>query len=146
MLGPFSEIPFSNKCCISPLNTVSKKDLSQRRVILDLSFPEGAAVNEGIQKDNYLGNTIDLSFPRVDDFVKLIKPKGKGCILFKQGLKWAYHQIPVDVGDVPLLGYQFEEKFDFDLYLSMGLRYAAFICQRVTNAIRYMCLLVQIAI
>ena len=45
VLGPFSEIPFSNECCISPLNTVSKKDSSKRHVILDLSFPEGATVN-----------------------------------------------------------------------------------------------------
>ena len=63
VLGPFSEIPFSNECCISPLNTVSKKDSSERRVILDLSFPEGAAVNEGIPKDSYLGTKIDLFFP-----------------------------------------------------------------------------------
>ena len=146
VLGPFSEIPFSNECCISPLNTVSKKDSSERRVILDLSFPEGAAINEGIPKDSYLGTKIDLSFPRVDDLVALIKIKGKGCHLFKRDLKRAYRQIPVDVSDVPLLGYQFEGKFYFDLYLSMGLRSAAFICQRVTNAIRYMCQLMQIAI
>ena len=56
---------------------MSKKDSSKRRVILDLSFPEGAAVNEGIPKDSYLGNKIDLSFPRVDDLVALIKIKGK---------------------------------------------------------------------
>ena len=76
----------------------------------------------------------------------LVKIKGKGCHLFKRDLKQAYRQIPVDVNDVPLLGYQFEGKFYFDLYLSMGLRSAVFICQRVTNAIRYMCQLMQIAI
>ena len=35
---------------------------------LDLSFP---AINEGIPKDFHLSNKIDLSFPRVDDFIEL---------------------------------------------------------------------------
>ena len=38
VLGPFTEIPFSKECCISPLNMVSKKEQSERHVILDLSF------------------------------------------------------------------------------------------------------------
>ena len=115
-------------------------------MILDLSYPEGAAVNEGIPKDFYLGHKIDLVFPRVDDLVTLIKIKGRGCHLYKRDLKRAYRQIPVDVADVPLLGYYFEGAFYFDLYLSMGLRSAAFICQRVTDAIRYMCQMMQIAV
>ena len=53
MLGPFRELPFEREFCISPLNTVSKKDSDERRVILDLSFPEGKAVNENIPKDRY---------------------------------------------------------------------------------------------
>ena len=38
ILGPFKEIPFSNPR-FSPLNSVPKKDSSNRRLILDLSFP-----------------------------------------------------------------------------------------------------------
>ena len=73
---------------------MSKKASSKRCFILDLSFPEGAAVNEGILKDSYLGNTFDISFPRVtfDDLVALIKIKGKVCHLFKRDLKRAYRQ------------------------------------------------------
>ena len=52
----------------------------------------------------------------------------------------------MDVVDVPLLGYRFEDNFYFDLFLSMGLRSAAFICPRVTNAIRYMCQMMQIVV
>ena len=82
----------------------------------------------------------------MDDLVTLIKIKGRGCHLYKRDLKRAYHQIPVDVADVPLLGYYFKGAFYFDLYLSMGLRSAAFICQRVTDAIRYMRQMMQIAV
>ena len=146
VIGPFDQIPFSQDWCVSPLNTVPKRDSTERRVILDLSFPEGACVNENIPKDQYLDTKTNLTFPRVDDLVDLIKLKGKGCHLFKRDLKRAYRQIPVDVRDVPFLGYTFENQFYFDLYLSMGLRSAAHICQRVTNAVRYMCQMMQIAI
>ena len=47
---------------------------------------------------------------------------------------------------MPLLGYAFENQFYFDLFQSMGLRAAAQICQRVTNAIQYMCHIFHIAI
>lgn len=51
ILGPFETIPFVSNFCISPLNTVSKKDTVERRVILDLSFPAGSAINESIPKE-----------------------------------------------------------------------------------------------
>ena len=145
-MGPFSQVPFSEGFCISPLNIVSKKDSLERRVILDLSFPEGSAINEGIPKDHYLDNKTDLTFPKVDDLVQLIKLKGRHCHLYKRDLKRAYRQIPVDLSDVPLLGYCFEGRYYFDKYLSMGLRSSAYICQRVTNAIRFMCHMLHIVI
>jgi hypothetical protein len=40
---------------LSPLHSVPNKDSSERRVIVDLSFPEGESVNFGILKDEYLG-------------------------------------------------------------------------------------------
>jgi hypothetical protein len=46
--------PFNCSLKISPLNTVTKKDSIERRVILDLSFPEGQSVNEFISKEFYL--------------------------------------------------------------------------------------------
>ena len=44
-------------------------------------------MNDHIDKCEYLEERIDLVFPKVDDFVELIKIKGKGCLLFKQDLK-----------------------------------------------------------
>ena len=121
ILGPFKEIPFPSEFCVSLLNTVSKKDSLERRAILDLSFLKGSAVNELIPKDYYLDTKVNLTFPRVDDLVEIIKIKGKCCHLFRRDLKRAYRQIPVNPGDVSLLGYYFENSYHFDLYLSMGL-------------------------
>ena len=75
----------------------------------------------------------------MDDLVTLIKIKGRRCHLYKCDLKRAYRQMPVDIADVSLLGYYLDDAFYFDLYLSIGLRSAAFIRQRVTDEIRYMC-------
>jgi hypothetical protein len=59
---------------ISPLNTVPKKDSLERRVILDLSAAGGTAVNVFISKDEYLGEPITLTYPRVDDLVNQAYP------------------------------------------------------------------------
>ena len=67
-MGPYEKIPFQTKVGISPLSTRPKKNSDDRRVILDLSFPIGNGVNDGILKDNYMGLTAKLSFPKVDDF------------------------------------------------------------------------------
>ncbi|CAG2195533.1 unnamed protein product [Mytilus edulis] len=124
---------------LSPLNSVPKKDSTERRVIVDLSFPEGEAVNSGIFKDRYLGDEISVSYPTVDDFIMLIKSKGQGCRMFKRDLKRAYRQLVVDPGDIHLLGYKWRGHLYYDRVLTMGLRSAAYICMRTTNAIAFIC-------
>ena len=136
-LGPFQENPFSIPLSYSPLNSTAKRDSVERRVIVDLSFPEGASVNAGIDKDIYLGQPIRLRLPTVDDLVTLVKLKGRGCALAKRDLRQAYRQFPVDPGDWHLLAYSWRGKTYIDRVLPMGLRSSAFICQRITNAISY---------
>ena len=83
----FFKNPF---CCdfkISPLNTVIKKDSVERRVILDLSYPVGNSINDGISQEYYLGKKNNICYPNVDDFVDIIKLKGQGCLMLKKTLK-----------------------------------------------------------
>ena len=84
IIGLFDKNPFPGHFKISPLNTVSKKDTLERRVILDLGFPAGNSVNDIISKDNYLGEIIQLSYPKIDDLVGIIKDKGANCLVFKK--------------------------------------------------------------
>jgi hypothetical protein len=139
ILGPFDESPFlSAPLALSPLNSVPKSDGS-RRIILDLSFPEGAgAVNDGIYKKQFLGQPISLHYPTVDDLVELVKGKGRGCFLFKRDLHRYYRQIPVCPGDINLLSYCWEGHIFVDRVLPMGLRTACFIGQRITNSVAFM--------
>ena len=71
IIGLFEKIPFQDKVGISPLSTRAKKNSQERRVILDLSFPIGEGINDGIPKDTYLGLEAKLTFPKTDDFACL---------------------------------------------------------------------------
>ena len=146
VLGPFKSNPFESSIFLSPLNTVAKHDTNERRIILDLSFPKGRAVNDFISKEVYLHKKVDLVYPKVDDLVDLIKLKGQGCCLFKKDLKKAFRQIFIDPKDYGKVVFKFKGGLYFDSVLSMGLRSSAFICQRVTNAITYMMFQVGVAI
>lgn len=94
--GPFARNPFSGDVALSPSNSVPKPDSDEHRFILDLSWPSGSSVNDGISKHFYLGEPVTLRYPTVDDIVDCIVRLGTGCLLFKRDLKCAYRQLPVD--------------------------------------------------
>ena len=133
VMGPYDKIPFHNKVGISPLSTRPKRDSEERRIILDLSFPPGQSVNDGILKDNYMGFHTKLSFPKVDEFALRIFTLGRGCCMFKIDLSRYFRQIPLDPGDYSLIGYVIEGKIYFDKVILMGMRSAPYITQRISN-------------
>ncbi|KAK3749047.1 hypothetical protein QZH41_006921 [Actinostola sp. cb2023] len=60
----------------SPLNTVPKRDSSERRVIVDLSWPCGSSVNDGIPSDYFLGESLHLEYPTIDVIVDAVIATG----------------------------------------------------------------------
>ena len=56
--GPFTGNPFSVPVAVSPLNSVPKQGSNECSFILDLSWPNGSSVNDGISKDFYLGEPV----------------------------------------------------------------------------------------
>ena len=119
---PIRGSPSKNKIGISPLSTRPKKNSTERRVILDLSYPEGNSVNEGIQKDYYMGMPAKLTFPRVDDLaLRIFRLKGN-CSMFKVDLSRYFRQVPLDPGDYSLIGYVIGGDIYFDKVLPMGMR------------------------
>ena len=122
---------------LSPLNTVEKRDSEERRVIVDLSWPSGHSVNDGIPSDSYLGAPLSLRYPTIDDIVDAVVTLGRGCYLYKRDLRKAYRQFPVDPKDYPFLGYTWNKQFYFDTVLTMRLRSAAMACQRSTAAVAW---------
>ena len=130
VMGPYKRIPFSGRVGISPLSTRPKRESKDRRVILDLSFPIGNAVNDGIPKDSYMGFSAKLTFPRTDEFAARIFQLGKNCYMFKIDLSRYFRQILLDPGDYSLIGYIIDGDIYFNKVLPMGMRSAPYIAQK----------------
>lgn len=129
--GPFDHPPFADDFVSSP----PKRGTSTWRVVMDLSFPHGSSVNDGISQDTYLGEHFKLRLPGIDRLVEFILEKGRNCLIFKKDLRRAYRQFPVDPKDYNLLGFCYKGKFYFDTRCPFGLRSSAMICQRTTKAV-----------
>ena len=138
ILGPWSFNPLESPLTLSPLNTVPKKVPGERRVISDFSYPAGTSVNDGIRKDWYLDECISLTYPSVESLAEMLQRFGPGCKIFKKDLKRAYRQFGLDPGDINFAGYFWKNSLYVDTALVMGSRSAAFLCQRVTNAVSYL--------
>ena len=128
LLGPFFTNPFPDRTASFLLNSVPKRDSDERRVILDMSFPSGHSVNDGIDKDCYLGVCIDLTYPTIDTFVTVVKAVGPGALMYKRDLCRGYHQIWTDPFDVPHQGFFWQDAFYFDTVLVMACTSSIYIC------------------
>ena len=116
--------------------TRHKPNSERRRVIIDLSWPLGASVNTGIDKNTYLGSEFELTFPSVDDITNALKRLGRGAFLYKVDVSRAFRHIKVDPGDYDLLGLQWNSTY-FDTCLPFGTRHGSQIFQRLSDAVRF---------
>ena len=117
--------------------TRPKKDVDMRRVVVDLSWPESFSVNAGIDGDSYLGKEYEIRLPTIDLMEKRILELGKGYFLYKTDLSRGYRQLRVDPLDWPLLGFTHEGKFYMDIWPPFGLRSAAMMMQRTSQAVAF---------
>jgi hypothetical protein len=84
-----------------------------------------------------LGISTELRYLSVDDLVKVVRDLGRGCLIYKIDLKAAFRQLPVDPGDIHCLGFTWDGHIYIDGVMAMGLRSAAYCCQRLTNSLAY---------
>lgn len=136
MLGPFAAPPFTPWMRCSPLMTRPKKDSGDRRMIVDLSFPHGEVVNDGINTVNFFGKDISYSLPTID-LLALLQHHGRGAFLWKADLARAYRQLRIDPLDTPLLAVKFNNNYYLDLCPSFGCRTSSAACQRDSNALAF---------
>ena len=132
-MGPFLLSPI-NGLCFSPLMSVPKEE-SQRRIIVDFSFPPGKSINDGISKSTYLESSVDFSLPSVQSMVSRLNELGRNCLMYKRDLKGAFRQFPIDPRDYRCTGLSWNGQVYVDTRLAMGLRSAAYCCQSVTELI-----------
>ena len=120
LLGPFDDHPFHPWTHNSPLMTAEKKNLSKRRVIIDLSFPEGSSVNDWVAKNYFQGSPAAYTLPIVHDLAQLIVVQGPGTLIWKTNLERAYRQLRSDPLDYPLMGISHKGKHYVDICPSFG--------------------------
>ena len=63
--------------------TSDKPGANHRRVIVDLSYPQGHSVNAGVDGESYLKSEFLLTLPSVDHITHQIQKLGKGCKIYK---------------------------------------------------------------
>ena len=104
----------------SPFGVIPKKNRPGKfRLILNLSAPEGASVNDGICKE-----LATLSYVTLDEVAESAARLGNGALLAKMDIKQAYRQVPVHPKDRRLLGMLWNENVYIDTTLPFGLRSA----------------------
>lgn len=135
MLGPFKAPPYKQWFQTSPLMTRPKKDSNKRRVIIDLSFPDGRGVNAGIPKNSYQGVQHNYTLPTISDLAALVAAAGRGAWVWKVDLERAYRQLRIDPLAYPLLGLSHNEQYFVDICPSFGCRVSGAAQQRVSEAL-----------
>ena len=112
--------------------TREKQRSQNRRVIIDLSFPKGHAVNSNISKEVYLCTPFILTLPSIDH----ITAKGKGSHLYKVDITTAFRHIKIDPKDYHLLGLKHENYF-IDTCLPFRYRHGSAIFQRISDTVHH---------
>ena len=112
------DITAPNPCThYSPVGIIPKLHQPGRfRLIVDLSSPQGASVNDAIPSDLAL-----LQYPRVEQAIKLIAQHDRGVLIAKLNLQSAYRKIPVHPADQHLLGISWEGATYTNKALPFGL-------------------------
>ena len=111
VLGSFpqSAIP---RLHVSPFGVIPKKVTGTWRLIVDLSSPHGASVNDGIPQE-----LASLSYVTVDMIADRVAAMGRGTLLAKLDIKSAFRIIPVHPSDRVLLGMQWRDSWYVDTVL-----------------------------
>ena len=135
IIGPFQSHPIAH-AHFSPFMTRDKPDSKNRRVIIDLSWPHGHSVNDGVDKNSYLGSEFKLTFPTIDHLTEQLVKLGKGAHIYKIDVKRAFRHLKIDPMDYDLLGLQWDVTY-VDTCLPFGSRHGSQFFQRVSDALRY---------
>ena len=89
--------------------TRDKSSSDKRQVIIDLRWPKCQSVNSVADLDKYLDTEFVLTYPSIDNITNQVLQPSRGCKIFKVDTSLAFRHVPIDLGDLDLLGLQ--EKF-----------------------------------
>ena len=117
---------------ISPCGVIPKSQPGKWRLIVDLSSPEGASINDGISKE-----LCSLRYVSVEDVIPIIVKLGKDALLAYMDLESAYRIVPVHPEDRHLLGIRHDSATYVDAALPFGLRSAPKIFNALADGLEW---------
>ena len=132
--GPCGSSPFPNPM-ISPLMTAHKKP-SDRRAVYDATFGTNS-LNNSTPADVYIGTKCIYSYPKIEDYRRIIINCGRGCFMWKRDLSRYFLQLPLCPVEYSLTGAIWRCFFFFFVGLMFGLRHSGLNGQRVTDAVSW---------
>lgn len=132
---PFQKTPFREWCRTSPIMTRPKSDSQKRRVIVDLSYPTHASVNQAVYKNNYYGAYIGHKLPRVKDIVSEITNRDFNVALATLDIRRAYRNFPGCPFDYPLNVIKCQGRYYIDLAMPFGARSSSTYMQKISEYI-----------
>ena len=136
ILGPFDSHPLENYH-LSPIMS-RPKTRDKRRIIIDLSWKENNSLNSNVT-EYYDGIKYTLRYPSLDIIQQRLIDLGPKAAIYKIDISRAFRNLPVDPVDVNFLGLYWDTKYYIDLSIPFGYIHGSACCQRVTDAIRFIC-------
>ena len=115
--------------------TREKSNFQLRHTIIDLSWPKGEAVNDGVHKDSYLGTQFEMFYSSVD---RIVQKLGSSAKIFKVDINRVFRHIRIDPGDIDLLGLYHKGRYYIDLALPFGFRLCSFFFSKLSDGVCYM--------
>lgn len=114
------------------VGVIPKKTPGKWRLIIDLSAPEGASVNDGVSSE-----LCSMRYISVEHATRAVIAKGVGALLAKIDVARAYRNIPIHPDDRWLLGMIWDGSLFIDTALPFGLRSAPKIFSAVADAVEW---------
>ena len=135
LVGPFKEPPFTPWAHVSPLMTRPKSDSADRRIIVDLSYPDGG-VNRYINKHQVGDEFVSHMLPTVHQALDVVRDKGiENTLLASVDISRAYRNFRTCPTDWPLLNIYHNGEYFIDTAMPFGSRLSSYYMTKIAEFI-----------
>ena len=93
-------------------------------------------MNSGADLDKYLGTESVLTYPSIANITNQVLQLGRGCQIFKVDISRAFRHVPIDPGDLDLLGLHWGHYY-INFSLPFGLKHVSLIFQHLSDGVCY---------